>query len=88
MAEYAIGIRPLINILARVTKLGELMQAWYADDSAAAGTLKKLQEWWDLLSVNGPKLGYYPRAVKTILILKVKSLLPAWQPSFYLEILV
>ena len=77
MAEYAIGIRPLINILASVTKLGELMQAWYADDSAAAGTLKKLQEWWDLLSVNGPKLGYFPKAVKTILILKEKSLLPA-----------
>ena len=77
MAEYAIGIRPLINILASVTKLGELMQVWYADDSAAAGTLKKLQEWWDLLSVNGPKLGYFPKAVKTILILKEKSLLPA-----------
>ena len=54
MAEYAIGIRPLINILATVTKIGELMQAWYADDSAAAGTLRKLREWWDLLCVNGP----------------------------------
>ena len=53
------------------------MQAWYADDSAAAGTLRKLREWWDLLCVNGPKLGYFPKAVKTILILKDKSLLPA-----------
>ena len=77
MEEYAIGIRPLINILATVTKIGELMQAWYADDSAAAGTLRKLREWWDLLCVNGPKLGYFPKAVKTILILKDKSLLPA-----------
>ena len=53
MAEYAIGIRPLINILATVTKIGELMQAWYYNnnDSAAAGTLRKLREWWDLLHV-------------------------------------
>ena len=36
MAEYAFGIRPLINILASVTKVGEIIQAWYADDSAAA----------------------------------------------------
>ena len=51
-----IGIRPLINILAPVTKVGELIQAWYVDDSAAAGTLRKFREWWDLLCVNGPKL--------------------------------
>ena len=30
-----------------------------------------------LLCVNGPKLGYFPKAVKTILILKHKSLLSA-----------
>ena len=36
MAEYAIGIRPLIDILSSVTNMSELMQAWYADDSAAA----------------------------------------------------
>ena len=77
MGEYAIGLRPLVNILSTVTKLHELMQAWYADDSAAAGTLKKLREWWDLLCANGPKLGYFPKAVKTILILKDKSLLTA-----------
>ena len=83
MAEYAIGIRPLIDILSSVTKMSELMQAWYADDSAAAaGTLRKLREWWDLLAVNGPKLGYFPKAVKTVLILKDKSLLPAAKVLF------
>ena len=82
MAEYAIGIRPLIDILSSVTKMSELMQAWYADDSAAAGMLRKLREWWDLLAVNGPKLGYFPKAVKTVLILKDKSLLPAAKVLF------
>ena len=47
-----------------------------------AGTLRKLREWWDLLAVNGPKLGYFPKAVKTVLILKDKSLLPAAKVLF------
>ena len=35
------------------------------------------REWWDLLSVNDPKFeGYFPKAIKTIRILKEKSLIP------------
>jgi len=82
MDEYAIGIRPLIDILASVTTIGELIQAWYADDSAAVGLIKKLKEWWDLLCENGPKIGYFPKAVKTILILKNRALLPAAKEVF------
>ena len=44
MAKYAVGIRPLINILAEYTKIDECIQAWYADDSSAVGILKKLKE--------------------------------------------
>ena len=61
MAKYAVGIRPLINTLAEHTKVGECIQAWYADDSSAVGILKKLKEWWDALCITGPKLGYFRR---------------------------
>ena len=82
MAKYAVGIRPLIDILAKFTELGELMQAWYADDSSAVGMLRRLKEWWDALCENGPKLGYFPKASKTILIVKNKDLLPAANALF------
>ena len=82
MAKYAVGIRPLINILAEHTKVGECIQAWYADDSSAVGVLAKLKEWWDALCVTGPKLGYFPKPSKTILIVKSKELLPAAKALF------
>ena len=44
MAKYTVGIRPLINILAKHTKVDEWIQAWYADDSSAVGILKGLKE--------------------------------------------
>ena len=82
MAKYAVGIRPLIDILAKFTEIGELLQAWYADDSSAVGLLKRLKEWWDALCENGPKLGYFPKPSKTVLILKNKDLLPAAKALF------
>ena len=82
MAKYAVGIRPLINTLAEHTKVGECIQAWYADDSSAVGILKKLKEWWDALCITGPKLGYFPKPSITILIVKSKELLPAARALF------
>ena len=82
MDEYAIGIRPLIDILGHITEVEKLIQAWYADDSAAVGLLRKLKQWWDELCVSGPKLGYFPKPSKTILIVKDKSLLTLAQTVF------
>ena len=82
MAKCAVGIRPLINILAEHTKVGECIQAWYADDSSAVGFLAKLKEWWDALCVTGPKLGYFPKPSKTILIVKNNELIPAAKALF------
>jgi hypothetical protein len=66
MAMYAVGIQPLITHLG---KLG-LKQVWYADDSAAGGSLEKLKSWWNELCSLGPKFGYYPNDAKTFLVVK------------------
>ena len=70
MAMYAIGIRPLIDILHGKTDASKCQQLWYADDSTAAGQLREMKKWWDLLYNVGPKYGYHPKASKTILIVK------------------
>ena len=68
MAMYAIGIRPLIDILHRKQTLLNAM--WYADDSSGAGKLTEIRNWWNILNATGPKFGYQPNAKKTILIVK------------------
>ena len=49
-------------------------QVWYADDSSAAGQLKEMRKWWDILNMAGPKFGYFPKPSKTILIVKSTQL--------------
>ena len=67
MSFYACNTTPLISLLSLRS---ECSQAWFADDSAAAGKLKDLRGWWDCVNENGPTMGYYPNAGKTWLILK------------------
>ena len=54
MAMYAIGIRPLIDILQDKTDSSSCQQVWYADDSSAAGKLREMRKWWDILFEIGP----------------------------------
>ena len=70
MQMYAIGIRPLIDILHAKTDSSLCCQVWYADDSSSAGKLREIRRWWDVLNEWGPKYGYFPKASKTILIVK------------------
>ena len=70
MGMYAIGTRPLIDILHQNTDSKKCQQVWYADDSSSAGLLAEIRKWWDILNQAGPKFGYYPKASKTILIVK------------------
>ena len=67
MGMYAVGTRQLINKLSK--------QVWYADDSASAGKILEMRKWWDELSRVGPKYGYYPNAIKTIMIVKDPNIL-------------
>lgn len=49
MPMFAIGVVPLIRHL-----YGTARQVWYADDSAAAGSLLELRQWWDSQDQNFP----------------------------------
>ena len=73
MAMYAIGIRPLIDMLHQNTDNLKCQQVWYADDSSCAGHLSEIKQWWNLLNQAGPKFGYFPKDSKTILIVKNKE---------------
>ena len=52
-------------------------------DTSAAGGIKELRRWWDLLVRIGPNYGYYPNASKTWLIVKPDSLL--WAQTAFKE---
>jgi hypothetical protein len=47
MGMYAVGTRPLLDILNRETNPALCQQVWYADDSSAAGQLSEMRKWWD-----------------------------------------
>ncbi len=73
MPFYGISTVPIIEELDELCKA---VQAWYADDSSACGTLKELLHWWTVLCDIGPKYGYHPNPGKTVLIVKELSDLP------------
>ncbi len=66
MAMFALATVPLIN---EIMTAGTT-QAWFADDAASGGTIRRLRLWWDTLLNCGPRYGYFPNAVKTILLVK------------------
>ena len=76
MAKYALGVKPLIDVLSHSVDNKLCKQAWYADDSTTGGKIEELKKWWDKICEMGPKYGYYPKASKTLLILKDETLLP------------
>ena len=67
MGFYACSLTPLIN---KLESIDTPKQVWYADDSAAGGTLKQLLIWWKHLCEVGPWYGYHPKPSKTVLIVK------------------
>jgi len=78
MAVYALGLGPLLTQLILDQELASnednVKLAAYADDLAAGGGLKDLKIWWDTLIKIGPKIGYYPNADKSWLIVKPSKL--------------
>ena len=75
MAMYALAVVPLIRQLRHA--VSEVSQAWFADDATAAGSLSSLLQWWQHLSSIGPKFGYFPNALKTVLIVKPEYFIDA-----------
>ena len=70
MPIYALGSIPLLDSVFS----DETIQAAYADDLSVSGTLKSLLSWWNTLSILGPKIGYFPKASKSWLIVKPDKL--------------
>ena len=50
MPMYALATIPLINSLD-----GPCKQVWYADDAVAVGRMTDLRDWWEKLTILGPK---------------------------------
>ena len=68
MTIYAIDIMPLIQQWERACP--STTQCWYADDDGAADDLLILRKYWDTLNEHGPGFGYFPNAIKTVLLAK------------------
>ena len=65
MPMYGLATIPVIRKLD-----GLCEQIWYADDSAAIGTVVQLHAWWTKLAEVGPAFGYFPNPAKTWLVTK------------------
>ena len=77
MHKYGLGIKPLTSELSNAINTERCKQAWYADDSSAAGRLVEMRKWWNTLCTAGPKYGYFPLPTKTILIVKEEYFMKA-----------
>ena len=74
---YACSCMPLMTLLSSTLETPDIpttvpyaKQIWFADDSAAGGTLNSIEKWWTDLKTLGPAFGYYPKGSKTWLIVK------------------
>ena len=68
MAIYAVATMPLAHHLA--DRCPNVLQTWYADDDAAAGSLCDLRHYWSEVFATGPGYGYQPNAQKSVILVK------------------
>eukprot|EP00794_Sanderia_malayensis_P005044 gene5044-biopygen4106 len=73
MPMYAIGIVPLLDLIAEncVNDDNIIKHAAFADDLGGAGKLHVVRSWWNRIVEFGPKLGYFPNATKSWLVIKL-----------------
>ena len=57
MGKYGVAVKPLIDKLSSAVSKDDCKQAWFADDSSAAGKIMELKKWWDVLCQAGPQYG-------------------------------
>ena len=67
MCMYAVATAPLIDELEGVASVS---QYWFADDASALGDIEQIQTWWDGINAVGKHYGYFPNAVKSVLLVK------------------
>ena len=83
MPFHALATVPLIKELSSLIA----QQVWYADDSAAVGSLEDIRQWWDRLFNHGPLYGYFPNPKKTWLLVNESYVLLQWRFFRTLEFL-
>ena len=69
------GITPLMTLMcqfSRTHKNKMCKQVAFADDLNGIGDLHSLRDWWNLLTVEGPKYGYNVNPKKSHLIVKLE----------------
>jgi len=66
MVIYGIAVTPLTESVR--TTLPNILQAWYADDSAFGGTTQEITAAMQIILAKGPARGYYPEPSKSVLI--------------------
>ena len=79
MITYAILLLPMIRILQK--ELLDIFQPWYADDGAGMAPIPSLLQFFDHLTVLGPKYGYFLEKSKLILIVESKEMVRAKELS-------
>ena len=84
MAMYSISIQPLIHYLAmnQDRTFPVAKQAWFADDGTGGGPILQLKKMWENVIKIGPKHGYFPKASKSVLIVKGLENLPKAKSVF------
>ena len=81
MPVYAIGIIPLLAAI-NPNPCSSIKHVAYADDLGGIGKIPQLRSWWDKIVDMGPKLGYYPNAAKTWLVVKSEKILQKAKQTF------
>ena len=72
MPWYAVNSSLMINILRQ--SMPSIKQVWFADDSAGAGKISALHEWYKYLCTEGSMFGYHVNGSKSWLIVKTQDL--------------
>ena len=72
MAWCSLNTVTIINKL--MSSLPEIKQVWLADDATAAGKIRSLHLWYELLIKEGKKFGYFVNGGKSWLIVKSEQL--------------
>ena len=72
MAAYALGVTPLLHFFHEFASSHNhsTKEVAFADYFTISGKISEIKEYWDLLTLKGPKYGYFPKASKSHLIVK------------------
>ena len=72
LGAYALGILPMLHCLLDFVLTNDLQtrEVVLADDLTVAGKLVDIKNFWDKLATIGLKYGYFPKPIKSYLIVK------------------